>query len=169
MVGKEEKRVMDDFGNIIYVLAAIGWFFWNAYRKLQQGEKQKGRKSQEKTLKPQPFETERSDPFQSLEEMILAQINGQKEEPKPVHVETVPKHQNQDRFVNLDLEHSHLPHDYKMSVSESGSHRVKRQVERLKEREEIQEHGLLDGLFPQEGFDLRKAVVLNAILERPYR
>jgi len=169
MVGKEKKRVMDDFGNIIYILAAIGWFFWNAYRKSQQGEKQNERNPHTKPSKPQTIDNESSDPFKSLEEMILEQINGEKDDPNPIPVEVTPKHQNQDKFLSMDLQHSHLPNDYKMSVGESGSHRVKRQVERLKEQEEIQEQSLLDELFPNEGFDLRKAVVLNAILERPYK
>ena len=172
MVGEEKKRVMDDFGNIIYVLAAIGWFFWNAYKKSQQGKEKNSPKPQGHSTS-HPTEVLEDEPSRSLEDMILEQLGGKKEEPKPVTVETAsklpPQHRNQDKFLKTDLDHSHLADDYKMSEGESGSHRVERQVRRLKVKEVEKEESLMDNLFPDEGFDLRKAVVLSAILDRPYK
>lgn len=172
MVGQEKKRVMDDFGNIIYVLAAIGWFFWNAYKKSKQGKEARPTKPQRSSESQTTEETE-NEPFRSLEDMILEQLGGTEEKPKPVVVEAAstntPRHRNQDKFLNTDLDHSHLSPDYQMSVSEGKSHRVQRQVERMKVRAEEKEQSLMDELFPDEGFDLRKAVVLSTILHRPYR
>lgn len=168
MVGKEEKRVMDDFGNIIYILAAIGWFFWNAYRKVQK-EKEPGQETERSSRRDS---SDKDGPFRSLEEMILDQMEGGRNAPEPVSVPSEVKepmtHVNQDKFLSVDLDHSHLPDDYQMSKSEGGSHRVKRQVERLRIKEPEIEESVLENLFPEDGFDLRKAVVLNAILERPY-
>ena len=102
---------MEDFGSIVYVLIAIGWFFWNAYRKSQQGKS--------KAPKPAPAQEyrdtrrqeveEESDPFKSLEDMILEQLEGKKK-PEPVRVESKPK-PNQYKFLSTDLTHSHLPDD----------------------------------------------------------
>lgn len=162
---------MDDFGNIIYILAAIGWFFWNAYNKSQVGKR---KPSTTNGPKPENQASGDDKTFKSLEDLILDQIGGNEEkESQPVRVDTVSnqsrRYRNEDKFLNLDLTHSHLTDDYQMSVSEGGSHRVKRQVERLKVREVEEDGSLMDNLFPNEGFDLRKAVVLHSILDRPYR
>lgn len=154
---------MDDFGNIIYIIVGIAWFFYNAYRK-SQSEKQtpdaKPRKSESSRRK-----TATSEP-QTLEELIFGKQDPEPVQTEPIKVE-VPQYKNQDKFLNLDRDHSHLPEGYKMSVSESGSHRVQRQVQPLVQEENQSEANVMDELFP-EGFDLKKAVVLNAILERPY-
>jgi hypothetical protein len=157
---------MEDFGSIVYVLIAIGWFFWNAYRKSQQGKV--------KTPKPDPVPDyrdsgrheaeEESDPFKSLEDMLLEQLEGKKK-PQPVRVEPKPI-PRQNKLQTSDLTHSHLPDDYQMSQSEMKSHRVQRQVKVLQE-EEVVEDSLMDKLLPN-GFDLRQAVVMGAILDRPY-
>jgi hypothetical protein len=47
------------------------------------------------------------------------------------------------------------------------SHRIERQVRKL-EVVELEQESIMDSLVPN-GFDLRQAVVLNAILERPYK
>ena len=151
---------MEDFGNIVYVLAAIGWFFWNAYKKSQK--KAKPQKAPQGRTEPRQAETERGT-IKSLEEIILQQLEGHKE-PVP---EVEPVKVKDDGFLRSDLTHSHLAADYQMSQSESKSHRVQRQV-RLLVKEEEDEESLIDRILP-EGFDLQQAVVLNTILERPYR
>lgn len=167
MVGQKKKRVMDDLGNIIYVVIAIGWFFWNTYKKAKES---KGRSvPKQPSRRPEPVSTSDadSDPFQSLEDMILGQLDGKNvptEQPNPV---VVPEYKNQEKFLNVDRTHSHLADDYQMSVSESKSHRVQRQVKPALMEKEREEEGVMDELFP-EGFELQKAVVLNTILERPY-
>ena len=168
MVGEEKERVMEDLGNIIYVIIGIGWFLWNAYRKSQQEKGQ--RKPQRQMSQPTPTEMTEpgSDPFKSLEDMILEQLEGKKEPVVEPIVVQEKRHHNQDKFLNMDLDHSHLPDNYKMSEGEGGSHRVQRQVRPLKMEESEPENSVMNQLFP-EGFELRKAVVLNAILERPYR
>lgn len=135
---------MEDFGNIVYVVAAIAWFAWNTYKKSQDGNKKPATASRKKAA---------SRPIgQKAEEPILQETR---------------RHENADKFLNTDLTHSHLAEDYKMSESEMMSHRVERQVRKL-EVEETDEESLIDALLPN-GFDLRQAVVLNAILERPYK
>ncbi len=153
---------MDGIENILYVVIAIGWFAWNTYRKMKGG-KQNPAKPQTRRTQPTDASTEK-DPFKSLEEMILEQFEGV-EELKPEPVATTAHH-NQDKFLNKDLTHSHLPDDYQMSQDESKSHRVERQV-RVLEREEEQEESLIDVVLPN-GFDLRQAVVVDAVLNRPY-
>jgi hypothetical protein len=154
---------MDDFGNIIYIVVGIAWFFYNAYRK-SQGEKQAPDAKPRKSARSRRKSTS-SEP-QTLEELIFG-----KQDPEPIQAKhtkvEVSQVKNQDKFLNFDRDHSHLPEGYKMSVSESGSHRIQRQVQPLVQKEYQSEANVMDELFP-EGFDLKKAVVLNAILERPY-
>lgn len=171
MVGEEKKRVMDDLGNIIYILAAIGWFFWNAYKKSQQGKEKKTTKPQKRPQQETVVEVD--DPFKSLEEMILEQLEGKKEEPKPAPVEVVrekpSRHSNEGKFLNADLDRSYLTENYQMSVNEGKNTRIHRSAESRKTAEATERPYLMNELFPEEGFDLRKAVVLQAILDRPYR
>lgn len=159
---------MDDFGNIIYVLAAIGWFFWNTYRKSQKAQEAAGNKTKPQVkprtanAEPKPVEETRS-----LEDIIMEQLGQRKEEPKPVPVE-VKKPSRREKFLNLDLTHSHLSDDYEMSRSEMQGHRVERQVRVLKTGDEDDSETLMQRLMP-EGFDLRQAVVMEAVLNRPYK
>ncbi len=168
MVGEKKKREvkMDGIENIIYVVIAIGWFVWNAYRKMQGGKQSSPKPASRPAhdrMEPSEPEPER-DPFKSLEDMILEQLEGKKE-PEPVFVEPT-RHANQDKFLSHDLTHSHLSDDYQMSNGESGSHRVERQVKK-RVQEEVEEESLIDQVLPN-GFDLRQAIVINAVLERPY-
>ncbi len=156
---------MEDFGNIIYILIAIGWFLMNAYKKSQQKKQQQAEKQYQGGQVDEEHQSERT-PAKSLQDMILEQLGGKVEETQPV----VPKpmaHKNEDKFLSTDLTHSHLPEDYKMGEGEMRSHRVERQVRKVV-IEEKEEESLMDRLLP-EGFDLRQAVVLNAILDRPYK
>lgn len=164
MVCEEKKWVMDDFGNIIYVLAAIGWFFWNAYKKTQQGKESRVPAPEAGRSEPTSTETESGDPFRSFEEMILEQLEGKK---KPAPTTNVP---SSDEVVrNAKAEQAQASTGYQMSVSEIKNHRAQRQKER-KEKEVVQDEStLMESLFQDEGFDLKKAIVLNAILDRPYR
>lgn len=158
---------MDDLGNIVYVLIGVGWFLLNAYKKSQQN-KQKPVKRRS-APKPTAHETARTESAsKSLEDIILEQLGGSPEEEKRFEPVSSSEHENQDKFLNKDLTHSHLSQDYVMGKSEMESHRVKRQVKPLKVEENEQQDGLMDRLFP-EGFDLQQAVVLNAILDRPYK
>lgn len=148
--------------NIIYVVIGIGWFVWNTYRKAKAG---KQTQPKPKRRRQAPVDSEpAAEPFKSLEDMILEQF-GEKKTPEPVVVES-RKHENQDKFLSHDLKHSHLPDNYQMSKSEMASHRVERQVKRV-ENEVVEESSLLEEILPN-GFDLRQAVIMNAVLERPY-
>ena len=150
-----------DIENIIYLVIGVGWFLWNAYRKSQAGKEP----SKPKTRRQAPADEQpSSEPFKSLEDMILEQF-GEKLPPEPVVVQSTV-HKNQDKFLNSDLTHSHLSDDYEMSKTEMKSHRVERQV-RVLEVEEAEEESLIDQIMPN-GFDLRQAIVMNAVLERPY-
>lgn len=157
---------MDGIENIVYVVIAIGWFVWNAYRKMTEGKGSSPKpSSRPKTGRVQPTNAEpKTDPFQTLEDMILEQLEGKKE-PEPMFAEP-ERHENQDKFLSHDLTHSHLDDDYQMSTDESKSHRVERQIKPL-EIEEVEEESLFDLAMPN-GFDLRQAIVVNAVLERPY-
>ena len=152
---------MDGIENIAYVLIGIGWFAWNTYRKYQAGKEP----GQPKTRRSVPADTQpESEHSRSLEDMILEQF-GDKQVPEPVAAQ-YQRHENQDKFLNTDLTHSHLSDDYEMSKSEMKSHRVERQVRKLEE-EETEEESILNQIMP-DGFDLRQAIIMNAVLERPY-
>lgn len=152
---------MDDFGNIVYVLAAVGWFVWNTYKKSQKGDGKEGQPVSKKKREGQSFDREQ--PARSLEDIIMEQLEGKKR-PEPVPV--TKSSNNQDKFLSMDLTHSHLSESYKMSDGEMKSHRVQRQVPKLKV-EELEEETLMERVVPS-GFSLQQAIVLNAILERPY-
>lgn len=155
---------MDDLGNIIYILIGIGWFFWNAYKKSQSG-KERAKPVRKQTAPASPNKADSG--YKTLEDLIF----GKTKEPQfqsEQHSTVESNYKNQDKFLSIDRDHSHLPDDYQMSVGESGSHRVQRQIVPLFKEEKEEELSLKDELFP-EGFDLKKAVVLNAILERPYK
>lgn len=153
---------MEDFGNIVYVIAAIGWFLWKTFKKSDDGAKKPASKPRRSSMPEEP----RQSPVQTLEEMILEQLG---ERPKP-QVQTRSRStetSNKEKFLSTDLTHSHLPNDYQMSVTEMKSHWVERQVEPLRTEDEEHE-SLFDQLLPN-GFDLRQAVVLETILQRPYK
>lgn len=154
---------MDDFGNIVYVVAALGWFLWNAYRKMKGGDEQVPQPAKG-SRKAEPSEKE-WESTRSLEDLIMEQL-GEKPKPKPV-VQPVSR-DNSSKFLKSDLTHSHLSDDYVMSSTEMKSHRVERQVRRGVKIEEEEEVNLMDDLFPA-GLDMRQAFVLNAVLERPYK
>lgn len=153
---------MEDFGNIVYVVVAIGWFVWNTYKK-SQGGKSKAAPSSPKPTRQTVQETHEKS--KTLEDLIFEQLRENRPKPEPIKYES-KKHLNQDKFLNTDLTHSHLSQDYQMSRSEMESHRVERQVRKL-ESEENNEPSVIDDLLP-DGVDLRRAVILNAILARPY-
>ncbi len=164
---------MDDLGNIVYVLIAIGWFLLSAYRKSQ---KNKQKRTQPGPQQTEPVAEEReswAEKTRSLEDLIMEQLGEKQPEAEPdlpagrPEPEPVPAHANEGKFLSTDLTHSHLPDDYVMGRDEMKSHRVQRQVRKVKVEVE-QEESLVDRLLPN-GFDLQQAVVLNAILERPYR
>lgn len=150
---------MDDFGNIVYVIAALGWFAWNAYRKMKGNDQQA----------PQPSgrEDEQWEQPRSLEDLIMEQL-GEKPKPKAKPVAQPIKQDNSSKFLSTDLTHSHLSADYVMSSTEMKSHRVERQVRKGLKVEADEEVSLMDDLFPA-GLDMRQAFVLNAVLERPYK
>lgn len=151
---------MDDLGNIVYILAAIGWFFWNAYRKSQAGKK-----AEDKTIPTNDTSENERGLFESLEDLVQEQFGDENEpEPEPVVAEvkstSVPNAQKTSMQPGVE---------YVMSEGEMGSHRNKKPQKRIEVKELENEKSLMDEMFPEEGFDLRKAVVLNAILERPYK
>lgn len=151
---------MEDFGNIVYVIAAIGWFLWKTFKKSDDGAKKPASKQGRPSMPEEPKQS----PIQTLEEMILEQLG---EKPQPTPAPIIRERPNRDKFLSTDLTHSHLSNDYQMSVTEMKSHRVDRQVEPL--RNEDEEYGsLMEQLLPN-GFDLRQAVVLETILQRPYK
>lgn len=157
---------MDDLGNIVYVVAAIGWFLWNTFKKSQEGGKRKQPPTQPKSV-PQPQKEWRPADAKSLEDLLREQLNPSQPKPQqqPVPVKTPKKRET---FLKTDLTHHHLKENYQMSKGEMAPHRVERQVRKMQLEEEPEEETLLQRMFGGE-LDIRKAVVLNAILERPHR
>ncbi len=157
---------MDDLGNIVYVIGALAWFAWNAYRKMQGNEEAAPKSSKpERQATGQPEKTWES--ARSLEDLIMEQL-GQKPAPSPKPATQPVRTDNSSKFLNSDLTHSHLKPDYVMSSSELRSPRVERQGKKGKETELEDQVDLMEELFPA-GLDMRQAFVLNTILERPYK
>lgn len=162
---------MEDFGNIVYVLAAIGWFLWKTF-----GKSSEKNAPQPKRSRPKPVVQEAAKPVASTLDELFEQFGVDTKEvrqPKkqPVSAEPVKAVRRPSRirnrgFLNVDLTHSHLADDYQMSSGEMQSHRVERQV-RVLEAEHEETETLMDRLMPN-GFDLRQAVVFDAVLNRPY-
>lgn len=150
---------MDDLGNIVYIVAAIGWVAWNTYNKSLK------KKDEQPSSQPKQYVDTYEDkqPARSFEEIVRKQFE-QNHQSRPVPVARVNK--NQDKFLNTDLTHSHLSESYVMSSSEMKSNRAQRQTQK-KRVMETEDENLMEHLMPN-GFDLRQAVVLNSILERPY-
>lgn len=153
---------MDDLGNIVYVVAALAWFFWNAYRKMQAKNEPAKPVSKPAEQAEKQWESPRS-----LEDLIMEQL-GQKPAPKPEPVRQPAKQDNSSKFLRSDLTHSHLSNDYVMSNTEMKSHRVERQVRKGERIELEDDESLMENLFPS-GLDMKQAFVLNAVLERPYK
>lgn len=157
---------MEDFGNIVYVLAAIGWFLWKAFSK--SSEKNVSRQNKDV---PRTLEEEAVEPNASALDDMLEQFGVKRKQEvvrsQPVDRKRVSNRMRDKGFLSTDLTHSHLPKDYQMSVGEMQGHRVERQV-RVLETEEDRTETLREVLIP-DGVDLRQAVVLDAVLNRPYR
>jgi hypothetical protein len=157
---------MEDLGNIVYVVAALAWFAWNAYRKMQGKEEatpKPGTPERHETGQPEkPWESARS-----LEDLIMEQL-GQKPAPAPKPAVQPIKTDNSSKFLSSDLTHSHLKADYVMSSSETRSPRVERLVKKGKGAVLEEEVDLIEELFPA-GLDMKQAFVLNSILDRPYK
>lgn len=157
---------MEDFGNVVYVLAAIGWFLWKTFSK--SSEKNVSRQNKDV---PRTLEEETVEPNASALDDLLEQF-GVKTKQEVVRSQPVDRKRASNRmrdkgFLSTDLTHSHLSKDYQMSVGEMQGHRVERQV-RILETEEDRTETLREVLIP-DGVDLRQAVVLDAVLNRPYR
>lgn len=136
---------MDDIGNIIYVLAVVGWFIWNMYSKSKKA------KQPERSRSDVPGREEQPSSSNTFEELLMEQFGLEKEEePEPEQPETVSepvrKLEPEPVFAN------------------ARSDRRKRSIQTI----ELEEENLMDELMP-DGFDLRQAVVMQAILDRPYR
>lgn len=148
---------MEDFGNIVYIVAAIAWFAWNSYKKAQEGKAKPKRTSSAPA--PNMQEAETSDP-KTFEELIMEQF-GQKQTDADEPVYTSPSNRPTSRPQVATPASA-----YQMSAGEMGSHRIERK-KRKKVQEDEPEQSAIDEILP-EGFSLKQAVVLNAILERPY-
>lgn len=164
---------MEDFGNIVYVLAAIGWFLWKTFGKSEE------QKSTAEKRRPKPVREIRPEeqPQPSTLQELLEQfgVDKPKEQPVVAKQEARPVRSNlrgtirsrNKGFLSTDLTHSHLDENYQMSVSEMQGHRVQRQV-RVLEVEDVESETLIERLMPN-GFNLQNAVVAEAILTRPYK
>lgn len=142
---------MEEF---IYLIIVAGWFLFNAYRKSQAAKAQ--REAEQRPAYPmEEDERELQEQPSSFEEMILEQFGGKRNdvrnEPleRPVEVKKAPS-----PFLNFD-------------APKAGDARRARKVAAAKvQKDSVFEPHASDYL--QDGFDLRRAVIYDAVLQRPY-
>lgn len=147
---------MDDIGNIVYVLAVIGYMLYRVFagkKKPQQGESspRKG----------------------STIEDILREFTQQEEteqQVEPVVSENRPVHEghahNPEPFLSVDVPQKREA-EYKMSQSEVAQHR---RVSERKIMNTEEDESYVDEVVEElsNGVDLRRAMVYHTILETPY-
>lgn len=162
---------MDDIGNIVYVVAVIGYLIYRVVgggkKKPQQQPTSTPRKKGatiEDILKElteqQEVEPVFSEP-EPVREPVRRTVSAERTEPHKGHI-----HDPQP-FLDIDNPHTELSANYKMSSSEMGSHRIKRKhVEKVGANEKISTSEYINEL--SEGIDLRRAIIYSAILETPY-
>lgn len=162
---------MDDLGNIVYVIAVVGYLIYRAVG----GAKKKPQ--QQPTSAPRKKGTTIEDILKELTEQqevepVVVEPEPIKEPPRrAASVERTDPHRGHVHdpkpFLDFDNPHQELAADYEMSSSEMGSHRIKRkhvEVEEPQEKNSTSEY--INEL--SEGIDLKKAIIYRTILETPY-
>lgn len=163
---------MEDFGNIVYVLAAIGWFLWKTFGKSDEQKPVAKKRRSNPVPDVGPGEQPRTSTFQDLLDQLG--MDEPRTQPVPSNSSTASPtklgrgnvRSRNKGFLSIDMKRTHLDTDYQMSVSELQGHRIQRQM-RVTEEQETESETLIEQLMPN-GFDLRQAVVADAVLNRPY-
>ncbi|MFT4525312.1 MAG: hypothetical protein ACI85F_001465 [Bacteroidia bacterium] len=148
---------MDDIGNIVYVLAVVGYMLYRVFA----GKKKAPQKGQATPKKGTTIED------------ILREFTHQEdaeEYVEPVPVEVRPGHEghvhNPEPFLTVDAPKKPAV-EYKMSQSEVANHkRVSNRQMQESEEDETYVDQVVEEL--SNGLDLRKAIIYRAILETPY-
>ncbi|MFT4680751.1 MAG: hypothetical protein ACI9YU_000582 [Flavobacteriales bacterium] len=149
---------MDDIGNIVYVLAVVGYMLYRVFA----GKKKAPQKGQATPKKGTTIED------------ILREFTHQEdaeEYVEPVPVEVRPGHEghvhNPEPFLTVDAPKKPAV-EYKMSQSEIFRHQ--RSDEQLEKESQEEEETYVDQVVGElsNGVDLRKAIIYRAILETPY-
>ena len=161
---------MDDIGNIVYVIAVIGYLIYRAVgggKKKPQQQSQQTQKRKGTTIEDILKELNDQIEPETVEERKPEQVPAR---PIPSIERTHPHRghvHDAKPFLDVDNPHTELAADYRMSTGEMGSHRIKRKV--VEEVTEELENPLSDYVSElSEGVDLRKAIIYQAILETPY-
>lgn len=149
---------MDDIGNVVYVLAVIGYMVYRAFA---------GKKP-----KTQPQRESEESKGVTIED-ILKQLTNKEEEseswsPEPVPVVDEHKGHVHDAKPFLTVDAPSKPkREYKMSQDEISRHkRVSERLNESKSNEELYVDRVVEEL--SEGVDLRRAIIYQTILETPY-
>lgn len=159
---------MDDIGNIIYVIAVVGYLI---YRAVGGGKK---KPTQQPTQAPKQKGTTIEDILKELNQQMETDPEPQPEpvQARPVRsVERTEPHRghvhDKKPFLDVDNPHRELSSDYRMSRSEMGSHRIKRRE--VKKTGPSARNPLSEYINELEnGVDLKRAIIYQTILETPY-
>lgn len=162
---------MDDIGNIVYVIAVIGYLI---YRVVGGGKKKPAQQPANATKRKS---TTIEDILSELNEKFEPETVQEERRSDPVEARAIPSaeriephrgHRHDEKpFLDVDNPHVELPADYQMSSSEMGSHRIQRKEVKIKEAET--ENPLSEYINElSEGVDLRRAIIYQTILETPY-
>lgn len=147
---------MDDY---IYIIIFIGWIAYSIFMAAQK-KKQEQLKKQSKPLPPPIPETIMDEAPQSsvFEEIFKGFYDEDPEEvipPKPfmVNVKRKPPDISYSPYTDFDIKETAYPAEESILQKSSGLNA---------------EYEIENKIKRKEGFDLRKAVIYNVILQRPY-
>jgi hypothetical protein len=142
---------MEEF---IYLIIVAGWVLYNAYKKSQVAKAK--REAEQPSVYPMDEEErEVLEEPSSFEKMILEQLGGKRIDVRNDRAERpqVVKHAPSP-FLNFD-------------APKTGEARRARKVEAAKREQELVVEPIGSD-YLEDGFDLRRAVIYDAVLQRPY-
>ena len=149
---------MDDLGNIVYVLAVVGYMIYRVFAG--------------KTAKPKPQGESRKQEGSTIED-ILKQLTNQEDGKEVFETQPVSTRDEHEGHIHeaepfLSVDAPPKPkREYRMSASEMVNH-TRATLKKKTSKSDLKNHvdEVVDELA--EGVDLRRAVIYQTILETPY-
>jgi len=146
---------------LIYLAIVVGWFLLNAYKKSQEGKRKRQAESGSET-----FDDAKREPAVDMEQ-VLRELMGipsdPEPEPEPVRVPEPVKESPRPKMrpTALSQPAQRIARPTAENAAKAASDaRSARRAARAQQAETVAE--------TIAGFDLRQAVIYNAVLQRPY-
>lgn len=137
---------------LIYLAVVVGWFLLNAYKKSQAKKQQEAERPQRRNAEEEYAPDEAS----TVEDLLRQLMGEETRPPEPVKVAPAPPPRDEPKpFLTYDAPKAERPASLKQERAAK-----KAQNSSAGSRTTFAE--------PQESFDLREAIIHQAILQRPY-